>query len=65
MVDFLGWQVSESDVLDVVRERMKNREKQPNFNTGKKNRYRVEMTEDELISCNTHFERFLQDFYYK
>ena len=59
MIDYLGWDVSESTLEEVVRKRKASKASSPNFNTGRSQRYRSEMTPAEIEVSTNAFRGFL------
>jgi hypothetical protein len=56
MINFLGWDIQRSVISKTVMDREKNRNSSLNFNTGKTERWRTEMSKKEKLACRIAFE---------
>lgn len=59
MVEYLGWKISDRDLERVVRQKETVKGASPNFNTGRSQRYRVEMSPEDNRLCVAAFGPFL------
>ncbi len=64
MVEYLGWDISESELEEVVRKKESGKATSWNFNAGRSQRYLSEMAPSEIEAATRAFERFLTDHGY-
>ncbi|WP_354694211.1 sulfotransferase domain-containing protein [Elongatibacter sediminis] len=65
MAAFLEWEVSEDQVRSVVQHQRTVRKEALNFNKGTTQRWKVEMTDDEVAQTTKAFEPFLTQMDYE
>lgn len=63
--EFLGWNISEADLMAIIEKRDKGRAQSHNFNKGTTSRYKTEMTEAEISICNQRFHDFIAEMGYE